>query len=220
MNVYVLVEGEIGERYVYEYWIPLVNPKLRVVDTIFDLQHQNFAVFAGAGYPQYNDKILKAIQDINSVNTVDRFVIAVDSENLTYEEKYSEIKRLVANQECSAEIRIVVQHFCLEAWALGNRRFGPRNPKSEPLITYRRFFDVFKDDPELLPEHPPTGSNRAQFALSYLRAMLLEKRLKPSYSKSNPRALLHKSYFEKVKERMESTGHIASFQAFLDAFTE
>lgn len=170
MNMFVVVEGEIGERRVYEKWIPFVNPKMIWVESIFDISENNFAIIAGGGYPNYFEVIENAIDDVNSADTVDRFVIAVDSEEMTFDEKYLEISGFLANKKCSASMFIVIQHFCMETWALGNKHVGPRNPCTEILKKYKNFFNVLADDPELLPGYPPADLNRAQFAEKYLRA--------------------------------------------------
>ncbi|MCH8293974.1 hypothetical protein IH992_23070 [Candidatus Poribacteria bacterium] len=216
MNIYVVVEGEIGERYVYEKWIPLANPEMTRVDTIFDIASNHFAIVAGGGYPSYFDTIEAEIENVNSVRNIDRFVIAIDSEEMTFEEKYEEVSEFIRDKPCAASIFIVIQHFCLETWALGNKRVGPRNPRHPTLRKYKKIFNVLERDPELLP--PYDRLNRAQFAERYLRTMLNDKNRNLTYTKRNPKALLHKTYFTEVKKRLETTGHIASFVAFLEAF--
>lgn len=188
------------------------------MNTIFDITDNHFAIIAGGGYPNYFDIIEAAIEDVNSAGNIDRLVIAIDSEDMSFEEKHREVLDFVRNKPCAAPIFIVVQHFCLETWALGNKRVGPRNPRNPALRKYKEVFNVLANHPELLPPYPPAGLNRAQFAEVYLRAMLNDKHKNLSYSKRNPRALLHKTYFTEVKKRFETTGHIASFATFLEAF--
>jgi len=119
---------------------------------------------------------------------------------------------------CSAEIKIIIQHFCLETWALGNKKVGPKNPKNSTLIEYKKIFNVLEEDPELLPSYSPRNWNRSQFALRYLRRMLNDKNKNLTYTKSNPKALLHPKYFDQVINRYKSTNHIGSFLTFLNAF--
>ena len=218
MNIYVVVEGEVGERYVYEKWIPFVNPEMSRVATIFDIANNHFAIIAGGGYPNYFDVIAAAIEDVNSVGNIDRLVIAIDSEEMSFEGKYDEVSEFIRDKLCSSPIFIVIQHFCLETWALGNKRVGPRNPLSPIVRKYKTVFNVLERDPELLPPYLPEGLNRSQFAERYLRAMLNDRYRNLTYAKRNPTALLYKTYFTEVKKRLETTGHIASFQTFLDAF--
>jgi len=115
---------------------------------------------------------------------IDRLVIAVDSEEMSYEEKRREIVDFVASVSVAIDYRIIVQHFCLETWALGNQVVVTRYPKDERLREYRRYYDVLSRDPELLPGYPPQQLNRSQFASLYLKKILNEKYRKLTYTKS------------------------------------
>jgi hypothetical protein len=218
MNIYVVVEGMVGERKVYQHWIPLVNPSLSYVPHISDIEHDHFSIIAGGGYPQYYDVVENAIADVNDYGNIDRLVIVVDSEEMGYDEKHAEVKERVSRLRCVAAICIVIQHFCLEAWALGNRVIIRPNPHCPRLREYKRFYNVRVDDPELLPAYPPEELNRAQFAAKYLRRALNDKYRNLTYTKSNPGALLHYKYLERLEQRLEQTGHIPSFDGFLTAF--
>lgn len=218
MNIYIVAEGEVGEKKVYKHWIPFVNSNLTYVADISEILRNNFAITIGGGFPNYFDVIEAGIEEVNDHNNIDRFVIAIDSEELEHQEKYREIEDFVSDFECSAEIKIVVQHFCLETWALGNKHIIRPSPHSTTLKEYKRIFDVRSNDPELLPPHSKEGMNRAQFAEKYLRRALNDKFRNLTYSKKNPTALLHKKYFERVKSRCLADGHIASFNNFLLAF--
>ena len=76
------VVRKLGERYVYEKWIPFVKPTISKVDTIFDIVSNNFAIIAGGEYPNYFDVIEAALDDVNNTGNIDRLVIAIDSEEL------------------------------------------------------------------------------------------------------------------------------------------
>jgi hypothetical protein len=216
MNVYITVEGLVGEMLVYKNWVPFVNPSLIYVDNISAIKNNNFYIVSGGGYPCYYSIIDAAIDDVNNLNNIDRLVIAVDSEEFSYEEKLMEMTKHVSASQCSAEIRIIVQHYCLETWALGNQSAVPEHPHNGLLHTYMKFYNVRRKDPALLPGYEDL--NRCQFTEKYLRRALNEKFKNWTYSKSNPTALLHHKYFERVKSRLLQTGHIDSFQNFLQAF--
>jgi hypothetical protein len=218
MNIYVVVEGEVGEKKVYKHWIPLVNPALSYVNHVSEIERDNFAIIAGMGYPQYFRVIEDAIEDVNAHANIDKLVIAVDSEEMSYEEKLDQVNKHISKIHCTVEIVTIIQYFCLETWALGNRVIIRPHPQNSKLREYKRFFDVRCKDPERLPGYQPEELNRSQFALKYLKRALREKYRNLSYTKSNPEALLHNKYFQRVKERFEETGHIASFKAFLNAF--
>jgi hypothetical protein len=218
MNIHIVVEGAIGEKKVYQHWIPLVNPSLRYVQHISEIQDNHFTIVAGGGYPYYYEVIDAAVDDVNSHGNIDRFVVAVDSEDMSFDEKYTEIETRLSGSRCTAKVQIVVQHFCLETWALGNKVIIRPNPQDLKLREYKKFYDVRRRDPELLPPYQPEELNRAQFAEKYLRRALQDKYRKLTYTKSNPDVLLHFKYFQRVKERLEQTGHIPSFGTFLTAF--
>jgi hypothetical protein len=218
MNIHIVVEGVIGEAKVYKAWVPLVNPSLSYASHISEVVSDNFSIVAGGGFPQYYDIIDAAIDDVNTHANIQRLVISVDSEEFSYEDKYNEIQDHISDSSCSAEIRIVVQHFCLETWALGNQVILTRHPHSDRLREYINFFNVSIEDPELLPGYSQEQLNRAHFAVKYLKCALNEKFSRLTYSKSNPIALLHPNYFKRVKQRLDNTGHIKSFEHFLGAF--
>ena len=218
MNIYLVVEGRVGEKQVYGFWVPLVNPVLKITNNIEEVTENCLHVISGGGYPNYFDVIADGIKDVEANKTFDRLVIAIDSEDMSYEDKKTEIQTFIKDYKTLIDYRIVVQHFCLETWALGNRVIFPRNPKNSHIREYRNYFNVLINDPELLPDYPKEELNRSQFAEKYLRFTLNDKYKNLSYSKNNPQALLHITYFERVRSRFLETGHISSFRDFLEAF--
>ena len=217
MNIHIVVEGVKGAAKVYETWVPLVNPRLTYVSHISDIVNDNFSIVAGGGFPQYYETIDEAIADVNTYGNIQRLVIGVDSEEFSYQEKHREIEEHISSLTCLAEIRIVVQHFCLETWALGNEVIVT-HPHSDVLRKYVNFFNVRVRDPEMLPGYSEEELNRAQFAAKYLKYALNDKYRELTYSKSRPTALLHPKYFSRVRQRFQNTGHISSFAHFLGAF--
>jgi len=219
MNIYVVAEGEVTEKKVYQSWIPLVNPRLTYVERADLLSDDNFTIYAGGGFPFCLSMAESAIQDIDELGNIHRLVIAVDSEDLSYEEKQAQVLECVTGLKCSAEIHIIVQHFCFECWALGNRKISRSKPQDPLLRNYKRFFNVAVRDPERLTPYPGENLTRAQFAGKYLRLLLMDKFKELTYSKSNPKVVLHHKYFEQVRNRFMETGHIRSFSDFLTAFS-
>lgn len=216
MNIYVVTEGK--ESVVYRHWIPLINPNLKLIDDLGDLNQDCVYIVSAEGYPGYFNIIDDAIEDINRIQRFSRLVIAVDSEEMTRTDKHAEINERVATQQCAAQIRIVIQHFCFETWALGNRKLIQRHPSTGKLLEYKRLFDVSVNDPELLPAKPDEGLNRSQFAGKYLQMAINTRHRNMTYTKGNPQALLHDKYFPEVQNRYNNTGHINSFGDFLAAF--
>ena len=219
MNFYIVVEGEVGEKLIYKEWIPLVNKNLKYVKNIWEIESNNFSIISGGGYPNYLEVVISAIQDINDYKNVDKLIIAVDSEDQTLEQKHEEVMECLLQNPCNKDTEIIVQHFCMETWALGNAKLIKQNPQSELLRKFIKLYNVKRDDPELLPPNEEIGLNRAQFAFKYLKHAILERNKRTTYTKSNPKHLLHGKYFAEVKARFEQTGHIKSFSKFLSVFS-
>jgi hypothetical protein len=227
MNIYVLVEGELGAKRLYAAWIPFANPVLNYANELADVVHNHFYVHAGFGWPGYYDRIRAAIEDVatlevHGVRLFDRLVIAIDSEDMTLADKENEVRTEINSALTAAttpiDCRIVIQHFCVEAWALGNRRLVGGQP-SALLSRYRVIHSVQNQDPELLPPLPAENLNRARFAYKYLRLLHTSRYHRASYDKSDPKVVAHQSYFNELVGRLRDTGHIASFDRFLHAFT-
>jgi hypothetical protein len=65
MNIYIIAEGEITEKKVYQSWIPMWNENLSCVESVDLLSQNNFTIYAGGGYPCTLDMIDAAIEDVN-----------------------------------------------------------------------------------------------------------------------------------------------------------
>lgn len=217
MNVYVVVEGRGTEPTVYRSWIPLVNPILKPVDYLTQVTTDNFYIVSGGGYPSIYSMVEAAITDTNTDLRFDRLVVALDSEDDTRIARLNEVLAIVNAATPRVDVRIIIQHFCFETWALGNRVAIPKAPCEEPLISFRKHHDVRALDPENLVSYPALDLNRAQFAGKYLRAALRQRN--QSYSKSNPSVVAHPKYFEQLQKRLVETEHIKSFGDFVFAFT-
>jgi hypothetical protein len=219
MRYYLVVEGKCGESIIYPQWISYVNEQLVQKFCIDDMVDNSYYLISGNGFPYYYQIIDNAIEDINVSGKFDCLVIAVDSEDYSCSDKYNDILTYVGNKLVSAQLKIIVQHPCIEAWALGNRVVLRRNPEDEMVREFLKFYNVRKSDPELLPGYPKKELNRAQFAFLYLKHILVDRYPRLTYTKSNPKALLHIKYFEQLKKRFNETAHIKSFDMFLQAFS-
>ncbi len=217
MNIYLVVEGKRSEPKIYRQWIRYINPEYTIIDYFQDVKENNVYILTGGGYPSYFDRIKAGANDVSKHPLYDMLVIAIDSENMSYEEKRNEIIKETKLDSYKIEYKIIIQHFCLETWGLGNQSIVPRSSTADQIRKYRNIFDVLTSDPELLP---PLNEdvNRAQFAEKYLKALLAETSPKLRYSKRNPSALLQEDYFDKIRSRFYDTGHIKSFEDFLKAF--
>ena len=93
MNIYLVVEGRVGEKRVYGFWVPLVNPALKIISNMEDVTQDCVYIISGDG-SNYFDVISDGIADVETSGLFDRLVIAVDSEDMSYDEKKVEIRDL------------------------------------------------------------------------------------------------------------------------------
>jgi len=217
MNIYLVVEGE-AEKKIYPKWVKYINPSFRIIDDFQDVIDNCIYIVSGMGYPYYFEIIKAGAQDVANNPNFNLLVIAIDSEEMSYDEKRDEISRFIDRLNLNIEYRIIIQHFCFETWALGNQYIIKRHSSNTQITKYRDHFDVLTKDPELLLPPRDENTNRAQFAYKYLRALLNDKSDKLHYSKRNPDAVLNRGFFSKVKRRYKETGHINSFKDFLIGF--
>ncbi len=222
-----MVEGEVGERKLYEKWIPFVNKDFSYAQTINQVVTNNFFIQIGGGFPNYfrviNDAItdVRELKDTNGLPLFDRLVIVIDSEDYTFSQKMQEIENYVTSKigDSYLDYKVIIQHFCLETWGLANRKIITSNIQNVELLKYKKIFDLALNDPENLPDLLDEDLNRAQFASKYLRLLLNNKFRNLSYNKSDPGPLLNQKYYTEVLNRHLNEKHIPSFVNFLGAFT-
>jgi hypothetical protein len=219
LNVYCLVEGRVTEKKVYSSWIPLVNPQLSVVPFLQQVQSNNVFIISGEGLPQLFSRIAASSRDMAQFPIFDRFVISLDCEEMDPQAKLNELMTHVHAAAPPVPVHPIVQHYCFETWALGNRKIARKPSELPQLSAFKQHYDVQVNDPSLMPSIDQTRYNRAEFSETYLRLLLNNQRKNLSYSKANPSAICHPKYFDQVRSRLLSTGHITSFQQFLSAFS-
>ena len=206
------------EKEVYASWIPRINPALKIVNFIQDVVANNVFIVSGQGMPRTLQRIEPSLQDIDQHGGIDRFVVSVDSEDLEFESKLEELMAKVQSVGPKVPVYPIVQHYCFESWALGNRVVGAKRPKDLNLAEYKRQYDVSNMDPARMPSLKD-GFNRAQFSEHYLRLLLNDQHKGLTYTKANPSVVCHEKYFDQVRKRHQDTSHISSFHQFIEAFT-
>jgi len=64
MNIYIVVEGEVGVKKVYQHWVPLVNPNLNYVDHISLIVRNNFSILSGGRLKFTTDFFINIIKNL------------------------------------------------------------------------------------------------------------------------------------------------------------
>ena len=219
MNLYCVVEGERTEKLVYRAWLKHLFPKLDEVFRPEDVRENSLRLVVGYGYPSYLDVIDQVFAEIRDIvrNRVDQVFVCVDAEEVGYGRRLAEIEHRIRESAPVVGWTVVIQDCCLETWLLGNRPFVKANPQKDPrAIEYRGLYDVRRADPEKMPNlEPDHFGTRAQFHEDYLRAVFRERNER--YSKKRPGRACDSRYLTALTERIETTGHLASFRNLMNA---
>ena len=169
--LYIVVGGD-GESNIYPKLIKYINKAINITNDVDDNSPNCAFIISGGSFPNYYDIIDSGIEDAIEYK-FDRIIVAIDSENMAYSDKRKEIIKHMEEQNTSLDYRVIVQHFCLETWALGPQNIILKRFDSPKLVEYRKLFDVSALDPEDLPDYPQEELNRAQFALQYLKKIIM-----------------------------------------------
>lgn len=218
MNIYFLVEGKRTEMKVYPKWLSYLVPELKKVKHFDAVTTNNYFMFSGNGFPSLLDNHLRnCVIDINNVGNYDYFVICLDADEQNVTACTQEILDFMANERISlnakTQFEIIVQNRCLETWFLANPKIFKKNPNSDFLRECVEFYNVKKDDPELMRKLPDFEGSTSVFHSSYLQELLAEKNV--SYSKKNPQSVVEEYFLKQLVERSQKTNHIPSFQHFI-----
>tara|TARA_R110002126_G_scaffold69922_13_gene176348 strand:+ start:2479 stop:3174 length:696 start_codon:yes stop_codon:yes gene_type:complete len=218
MKLYFLVEGVSSEMSAYPVWIKSILPMLDRYQEYDDFVTSNkgFYIISGYGYPSILNHIADASSNIVEMNNVNHFFIILDADEDSVEVREQEVLKTIF--ECdlptNTEVHVIVQNRCFETILLANRKVIPRQAKSEPLIAYKRYYDVINDDPEMMGQYDDERFTHSQFHAEYAFKALREKRI--SYSKSNPQSICNEVYINEIIKRTRESEHIKSFKIFID----
>ncbi|ETR68582.1 MAG: hypothetical protein OMM_04480 [Candidatus Magnetoglobus multicellularis str. Araruama] len=216
MNLYFLVEGKT-ERILYPKWLEYLVPSLKRIVNPYDASKNCYYLISGEGYPGLLDNhLLNSAKDINNSGAYNYFVIVLDSDEVTVNERVHELNKRMIDERINigdCKLKIIVQNRCIETWLLGNRNVFTRYPTTQELIECIGFFDVYKEDPELMTCPTDRKETISAFHYDYLRLMLSEKNIR--YTKKRPKDTLKPYYINELKKRLSQTpGHLYTLNSF------
>lgn len=222
MNFYMLVEGKLTEKLVYPKLLKHYKPEYERVFHLPDIKNNNYYIQSGFGVPNFYDKILPSIEDINEHNLkctqkIDCFVACLDADFLgSVEDTNDRLERELlkaAQQGASLGIKdvFIIQNKCIETWFLGNSLAFPMENYTDKFKPYARHYNVSTNDPEYMDS--ADSRSIGNYTKDYLRSMLNES--EKSYSVSNVSAVTQPEYIKEMDKRCKVTGHINSFNSFL-----
>lgn len=219
MNIYFLVEGKRTEMKVYPKWLSILIPELTKVRWYHEVVNNNYCIFTGDGFPSLLDNHLKnSIDDVNSSGNFDYFIICLDSDDDSIEERRNQVLDFIEEKNIhlneNTKLEIIVQNKCFETWFLGNPKIFKKNPTSSVLIDYIRHYNVKNEDPELMEKPVDFEQTTAIFHSIYLQEILSARKIQ--YSKKNPQEVTEEYFLKELIRRNDKTNHIKSFKHFID----
>lgn len=211
MKLYCITEGKT-EKKVFKHWIPFVLHGFKYCEfiNIDQIRDNEFTIVNGGGFNKTFSLIPRGIDDVNEY-AIDRLLIQIDADENPVNEVLEELQATCKRCSCTREIHFIVTKPCFEAWCLGNMKFPKRNPIDDKARIYLNFYNVLKQDPELIPRFEELNSS--QFAFDYLRALCRDRSL--IYNKNNPKIVCDKYFFDQIHSRFNKTKHISTFEMFL-----
>lgn len=233
MSLYLLVEGEITEKQVYRAWLHHELPWLREVGSAPEITTGAFYVLSSGGYP--TPGLLEACaRDVRDNPAIEHLVVCVDTDDRPaatvreqqVTERLAEAIDATRMREGNPNVRahVIVQHWCIETWFLGNARLALRASPSERLVKLLGHFDVRAHDPEAmgLPSWSERDTPRtiSKFHQQYLRELFLNVEPRARYSKSAPGIVLDRAYYDALRERVATTGHLPSLARLFEAWQQ
>jgi hypothetical protein len=215
MNLYFIVEGKTESK-VYPSWLNYLLPELQRVNNYAKAQTNNYFLISGNGYPSLYQQVEDAVEEINISQKYNYLIICTDSDENSIEYMQQEICDFFReNKLClrNTRLKIVIQNRCIETWFLGNRKIYSRQPQSQPLLDYTRYYDVSNDCPETMGKY--NYDFHAEFHGTYLKELLAAKNV--AYSKKLPGDVREEYYLGELQKRIEKeTNHLPTFQNFIE----
>jgi Domain of unknown function (DUF4276) len=231
MNLYFLVEGSTESEFYPKFMQYYFDGKLNRIDSYADANANNYYligcdgypyIFTGSQKPGYDVTALKsAIQEVNENPVYDYLILCLDADETSIAERTTEFQSyiekykkegIILNEYC--QFVIIVQNRCIETWFLGNKKMYSTNPNDERLISFSRYFNVKKKDPEQMGNYRPEYTHQ-DFHLQYLRAMLREKR--KTYRKEDiVNTVATDEYIQELEKRIQGKeNHLYSLADFI-----
>lgn len=220
MSIYFVLEGRRTEKKVYNAWMQLFSPHFKRVSKPESATKNDYYLLSAEGYPEIKDEIAPAIKNIKENSNFKYFVIVVDSETASLEERRKEFEGIVKKEQLpeGVSLKIIVQHPCIETWFLGNNVAIPTNPTLPEACECKAFYDVRRNDPELLKKPEKFSGSVAAYHHHFLNYSLKDRSNGVGYSKSHPGQTITRRYWNRLVLRVNNTPHIQSFLQIVDFF--
>lgn len=224
MNYYILTEDSKSFLKVLPYWLEYMNfPCERVCD-ITAVTDNCYVLQSGFGVTQLLTKVLfDTIDTINNYSdvTINTLFVFLDADENSIEDRTKEVTDAVYNKYGGGlyfNIRVFVINHCFETWVLGGAKslFPNKVDKDSSFYPFSQYYDIAKNDPELMVHPILSRDTTSQYHFHYLHELMRLNKIR--FNKSNIKHIRTREYFDEIVTRATSTNHIKSFKEFYDVF--
>lgn len=212
------MEGRHTEPKVYPKWLAYLLPMLTQVKRYDEAVANNYFMISGKGYPSMLSNHLKSsVEEINEIGVYDYLVLCLDGDDVGVESRKKEVLEFMKEENIllneNTKFEIIIQEKCIETWFLGNQSIFKQNPQNEKLASYVNFYNVKKNNPELMDKIPGFKDSVSGFHEEYFRLLLHERSV--NYSKQMPGAVVEQYFLKAIQKRHQGTTHLQSFGNFI-----
>ncbi len=219
MNLYFLLEDSKSFFLVLPKWLRFILPQFSQVDAFenFDNSNKKFMIHSGFGYPSVKNYFEQSLCTIVENNVpINYFIVCWDTDakiSNDIELDKSDFKRIFSKYPARCQLKLLVINRCFETWLLGNRRVYFSGCENETFLSFARFYNVGKSDPE---EMKAPTENISNYHYRYFQTMLRNSYLQKNYSKGHPLAVSTEDYYGELCSRINETNDLNSFRAFIE----
>jgi len=217
MKLYFLLEDQKSFMKVLPSWLEKCLPKYKQVYTADDLSDNSYLIESGYGYPNIRNVLINKLKMFSEGDTrPDCIAVLYDVDDWS-EGKISGVRSVFDNIFISSgldiDYRLLPISRCFETWLLGNREMFPKE-MDENFRKYASFYDVSKDDPEIMMCPEDYEETVSIYHYSYLQCML-KLSTGRKYRKGSPGIVANGEYLDSLINRIEDTKDMDSFRGFI-----
>lgn len=218
MKLYFLLEDQKSFLKVLPAWLKVCLPEYVQVFSADDFSNNSYIAESGFGYPSIKNVLVSKLEMFSDSDIrPDCIVVMYDVDD--WSENYQATVRakfdnIFIASGLDIDYKILPIKRCFESWLLGNKEVYPKNA-DDKFKTYEDFYDVSKNDPEMMDCPDGYRDSISIYHYNYLQCML-KMSIGKKYTKGNPSIVGNSNYLGGMNHRINSTSDMSSFREFIN----
>ena len=218
MKLYFLLEDQKSFLKVLPAWLKVCLPEYVQVFSVDDFSNNSYIAESGFGYPSIKNVLVSKLEMFSDSDIrPDCIVVMYDVDD--WSENYQATVRakfdnIFIASGLDIDYKILPIKRCFESWLLGNKEVYPKNA-DDKFKTYEDFYDVSKNDPEMMDCPDGYRDSISIYHYNYLQCML-KMSIGKKYTKGNPSIVGNSNYLGGMNHRINSTSDMSSFREFIN----